>query len=587
MLNKISFKNYKAFAEGEVKIRPITILLGANSVGKSSIMQLFLLLQQTALSEKYYKSALKLHGGFVSLGEGLNLFRKKDNTKVVTIELDFYNGRIFEAFNDYFINFCQEFFYFATIMQKLYGKKNEKNKTGVLDRFKKLLRHDEDLDIRFWRLSSKEHLENLDKETFTNLVNQTYELISNVDLKDLPEDLKSGYMYHNYHSNLAYRARDNGNHFTNLKENKEEYLLTFAFLDGLTSDIKKGHFNISYDIAICEKTLVLKKVAIFNEGNMLICAEFDHQASSNFRLHSITSKYINKEAFQNRSFQSVKDIFSNPRTIFAFINDSGLSEKRKDNQSPFANTMRYLFDTFNSVSSDYFENDNINYVSPLRAHPKRYYFLDKAKINAYVDTLDGDAIAETLKENVHLKKQVNEWLEKFNLKVNVEHLEDIIHKLQVNQNSLDLDITDVGFGISQVLPVIIQGFLSHNNSLTLIEQPEIHLHPKMQAELADLFIDIVFSKNSKQKTAKPTKYLFIETHSEYLLKRLRRRISDGTIPMESVAIYLVDPDLNNNGAIIKELIIKERGQFEWPIDFYGGELLKDSTEFIKNQQNLT
>lgn len=582
MLNKVSFKNYKAFAEGQVKIRPITILLGANSVGKSSIMQLFLLLQQTALSEKNYKSALKLHGGFVSLGEGLNLIRKKDNTKILTIDLDFYNGRLFEELREeYFTNFCQEFFYFATIMQKLYGKKNDGKKVTIFDRFRKLFNTEDDLDIRFLRMSSKEISEKFDKTTFYDLVNHTYELIAKVDSKDLPEELKDDFIYHRH---ISYRMRGGGNHFNTLKDRKDEYLLTYDFLEGITKDVKKGHFSISYDIAINEKTLVLKKVTIHNEENELISVDFEQHASSNFKPHSITSKYIDKDKFNNKTFQSAKDLFSNPRTIFAFVNDLNDFERKKDNQSPFANTLHYLLNSFNNVASDYFENDNINYVSPLRAHPKRYYFLDKAKINAYVDTLDGDAIAETLKENVQLKKQVNDWLEKFNLKVNVEHLEDIIHKLQVNQNSLNLDITDVGFGISQVLPVIIQGFLSHNNSLTLIEQPEIHLHPKMQADLADLFIDIVISKNQKQKNQKPSKYLFIETHSEYLLKRLRRRISDGTISADNVAIYLIDPDLNDEGAIIRELKVQERGQFDWPIDFYGGELLKDSTEFIKNQQ---
>lgn len=582
MINKVSFKNYKAFAEGQIKIKPITILLGANSVGKSSIMQLFLLLQQTALSEKNYKSALKLHGGFVSMGEGLNLIRKKDNTKILTIDLDFYNRRIFEEFKEeYFINFCQDFFYFATMMQKLYGKKNETKKVSIFDKIKNLFNPDDDLDVRFLRMSSKEIYEKIDKETFYDLVNHTYDLISKVNIKDLPEELKNDYLYHR---RFGYRTRSDGDHFNILKERKDEYLLTFDFLEGITKDIKNGHFNVTYDIAINEKTLILKKVTIHNEDNEIINIEFDQHSSSNFKPNSITSKYIDKEKFDTKAFQSAKNIFSNPRTIFSFVNDFNDSEKGKENQSPFANTLKYLLSTFNNISSDYFENDNINYVSPLRAHPKRYYFLDKAKINAYVDTLDGDAIAETLKENFQLKKQVNEWLEKFNLKVNVEHLEDIIHKLQINQNSLDLDITDVGFGISQVLPVIIQGFLSHNDSLTLIEQPEIHLHPKMQAELADLFIDIVLPKNQKAKKQKPSKYLFIETHSEYLLKRLRRRISDGTISADNVAIYLIDPDLNDEGAVVRELKIEEHGQFDWPIDFYGGELLKDSTEFIKNQQ---
>ena len=106
-------------------------------------------------------------------------------------------------------------------------------------------------------------------------------------------------------------------------------------------------------------------------------------------------------------------------------------------------------------------------------------------------------------------------------------IKDIIHQIVVKQNSLDLDITDVGFGVSQVLPVIIQGFLSKERSITLVEQPEIHLHPKMQADLADLFIDIAINKNVKKGSS--SKYLIIETHSEYLLKRLRRRISENKI----------------------------------------------------------
>ncbi|MGJ8682561.1 AAA family ATPase, partial [Paraglaciecola sp.] len=205
-------------------------------------------------------------------------------------------------------------------------------------------------------------------------------------------------------------------------------------------------------------------------------------------------------------------------------------------------------------------------------------FLDNAKGNAFLDTLNGDEVAEILKENEKLTSKVNGWFEKFDLKVNVEHLEDVIHKLQVTQNSLDLDITDVGFGVSQVLPVIIQGFLSPKNSLTLIEQPEIHLHPQMQAELADLFIDITDIDKDEA-----SKYLLIETHSEYLLKRLRRRIAEGKISASDIAIHSISPQEGQTGANISMLEIESKGSFDWPKDFYGGELMRDTTEFLRNQ----
>lgn len=229
-----------------------------------------------------------------------------------------------------------------------------------------------------------------------------------------------------------------------------------------------------------------------------------------------------------------------------------------------------------------FSETNINYVSPLRAYPKRFYFLDRTSITGSLDTLDGDSLTELLKENAILKDNVNKWLDHFDLKIDVEAVEDIIHKLKVNQNGLSLDITDVGFGISQILPVIVQGFFTSPGSLTVIEQPEVHLHPKMQADLGDLFIDIAMpkSENGERDYAKS---LLIETHSEYLLKRIRRRIATNDISSNDVAIYMVKLDKESNCSIIEKINIENNGAFEWPEEFYGGELLKDMIEFLAAQ----
>ena len=78
------------------------------------------------------------------------------------------------------------------------------------------------------------------------------------------------------------------------------------------------------------------------------------------------------------------------------------------------------------------------------------------------------------------------------------------------------------------------------------------------------------------------KYLLIETHSEYLLRRLRRRIAEGKISSEDVAIYFLEhPDDGQSGTIINEKTISSNGYFDWPQDFYAKELLNDTTEFIK------
>ncbi len=143
-------------------------------------------------------------------------------------------------------------------------------------------------------------------------------------------------------------------------------------------------------------------------------------------------------------------------------------------------SMRELKKAFNGV--------NINHVSPLRAFPQRYYLLDKAIYHNQLNALDGTELAEVLKNNEHIKNAINELLAEFNLAVEVERVNDVIHKIIVNQNAVNLELTDVGFGISQVLPILVQAHLSPAHSITIIEQPEIHLHPKMQAWLADALI---------------------------------------------------------------------------------------------------
>ena len=121
----------------------------------------------------------------------------------------------------------------------------------------------------------------------------------------------------------------------------------------------------------------------------------------------------------------------------------------------------------------------------------------------------------------------------------------------------------------------------------MVEQPEIHLHPKMQADLADLFIDIVSGevdsrKRAGRKRENKQKYLLIETHSEYLLKRLMRRIKEGRISSEQVAVYFIEaPKEEGEPSLVVEKEVSHEGFFEWPKDFYEGEVRQDNYNFIK------
>lgn len=132
----------------------------------------------------------------------------------------------------------------------------------------------------------------------------------------------------------------------------------------------------------------------------------------------------------------------------------------------------------------------------------------------------------------------------------------------------EVKLTDVGFGVSQVLPIIVECFYVPAGSIVIFEQPELHLHPRVQSELADLFVDAIAAKED----GKPRNCQFIiESHSEHFLRRLQRRIAEQALSTEDTALYFVQGD--PEGAKIEELKVDEFGNIQnWPEDFFGDEM---------------
>lgn len=520
MLRNLRIRNYKAFEDASIPIKPITILLGANSVGKSSIIQMLLLLQQTAKEDvKSYKSALKLYGGAVNLGDAKNLFRKQDVSRDLEIGFSVFSEELSSYFkallNDY-VDHISDITRYIPIKAFLELRhkdiKNRNDYKIYIDKIIEIINKDS---------KAKDYIEQI--KTFLKFR-------ANIDLKDLESP------------------------------NKSNLLRTYDFLDKLSSEKTSHKYHFDFKIRYDKNKLSVFQYQISINHKTII--KFTDSSDEEVLFSDLIKYNINEK-------KEIKSLFNKENTIFNCF-------PFESNSSTVVNYTTDIIKKTLLILKKEFSEYNINYVSPLRAHPKRYYMLDKAKMNISLDTLDGDAIADVLKENSKLSKNVNDWLAKFKLSVNVEEFKEVVHHLVVFQNNLKLNITDVGFGISQILPVIIQGFLSPKNSTTIIEQPEIHLHPQMQADLADLFIAIIKNTNGKR--------LIIETHSEYLLKRLRRRISEQKIDPEDVAICLFHPQSEEHGAEIENLAIENKGYFEWPEDFYGGELYEDTIRFLKNQE---
>jgi predicted ATPase len=117
----------------------------------------------------------------------------------------------------------------------------------------------------------------------------------------------------------------------------------------------------------------------------------------------------------------------------------------------------------------------------------------------------------------------------------------------------------VGFGISQVLPIIVQSMLSYGKTL-LIEQPEIHLHPRLQSELATLFVESIKEPYRNE--------FVVETHSEHLILRLQRLIRQGTLQADDVSVLYVDRTPDGSRCI--PLRLDSKGGFidRWPGGFF-------------------
>jgi hypothetical protein len=213
----------------------------------------------------------------------------------------------------------------------------------------------------------------------------------------------------------------------------------------------------------------------------------------------------------------------------------------------------------------------IAYIGPLRQEPQRfgrYSPTDDSDVGS-----SGENMLSALFSDKKLVMRVNNFLAMMEMpyKIKIHQLESqetlgfVIHMALVNKHTnIELAPTDVGVGYSQVLPLITQAALSRR-SLVCVEQPELHLHPAMQARIADVFIEAAMGGSNVQ--------FLIETHSESLMLRFLRRIREGTLNPESIQVLYVDQDADG-ASHIHELPISLSGEFlaDWPQGFFDERL---------------
>jgi predicted ATPase len=168
-------------------------------------------------------------------------------------------------------------------------------------------------------------------------------------------------------------------------------------------------------------------------------------------------------------------------------------------------------------------------------------------------------------EDVSLQRALANWLEHLHLGKTVEALESLRYgseyidvRVALAAGGPTRDLTEVGFGLSQAIPVIVAALLQPRGSLLIVDLPEAHLHPGPQAEIADLFCSLAMCGRSA----------LIETHSEMFFHRLRLRAAAQPELMDRIAVYFVDaPKPDGTCSAPRRVGLNFEEELEWPAGF--------------------
>jgi len=487
--------NVKSFEDsGEIELKPITILVGKNSCGKSSLLRFPAVLKQTAIYGGL-NPPVSFFGDTIDYGNYEDIVYRKDTSQKISFSLAYSfdisgNTRIFT--DD------------ATMV---IGHRDKKTDVRKVTLTVTLSRNDKQVEVDRVELC---------------IDNTPISCLTRNDNEEGYSLLLEGY-YEKY--NLVGIN-------VNLHFNYDEVMFDKFF------PIYEGSEEVVQSIA---KTIGL---VIKNEQE----------------LEEIVHLCLRRKLYNPREQLFPKKDYSEIITIYyAFV---------------YSHSIMTLF---HRLFVSEFSN-RVAYIGPFRIVPERIY-RDSESSKKDVG-VRGENVSDILIYNSHshgmsIVSKVSDLLKKyFGYTLSVEELENQYYQIILTDaHSVKSNITDVGFGISQVLPIIMQICLSAEkaksgktpmiNDILLIEQPELHLHPAAQACLADLF-EMCVSYNPQAK-------LIIETHSEHLISKLQVLIADPDCHLDNSMVQILYVDKDEDGSsYINNIGIKENGKFEkeWPEDFF-------------------
>ncbi|PHB68225.1 hypothetical protein COE89_26075 [Bacillus wiedmannii] len=536
-LDKIRIKNLRSLQDtGNIEIKPLTLLVGKNSSGKSTFLRFFPLMKQT-LETRTNEPILWYSSRYVDFGsfkESLN-FKKKDET--IGFEFDFQVPKLYAIF-DMFRTPIRRYIYPASY-DELEGEYFSFN-----------------VDI--------ECAEKFLKSVFIKFEDHTIQL----EFKNNSKITKLIINDKEYDSNLFFPAyfKDSSN------------ILPRVLVNGMEKERDLGGF-ITADMYFSDKLYkVFKSLAFGNTSKETIKAVIDKIA-----LGSSEEIFGSMNKLESRAKKLIK----------------GLKQIKMEDEL-FEEIKNYLIGIYLNkiitVCNKYFELSfsSINYIAPLRASAERYYRIQGLS----VDEIDPQGTNIPMMIHNMSKKDQQSFIswtkECFNFEI-ISTLEGghTSLKLKYDNDSDVINLADTGFGYSQLLPIILvmwqainlnsRNQTANNSRLInryvkkfeesiqtiVIEQPELHLHPALQAKLIDTFVQIIMKSQEMDMNIK----IIIETHSETMLNRIGYLIAKKRYSIDAnlvnVVIFNKKDTYHSNVDITG---YDEKGRLiSWPIGFFSPE----------------
>lgn len=576
-----SLSNFKGFKELQsVNLKPLTVICGTNNSGKSSLIQSLLLMKQsnpTKFSPNTYgQLPLTFNDSYVQLGSFLDVVYNHSDDEEIVLKWKIENEKIrnISDIMDYSIN--------SELTVKIKNIEIEKSLTQL-----------EINNLLYKDLNSNFSLEFIRKDNGKYQIKLINILIKDIIMKWIYRN--SNYRYYNINKipELLKYLDDK-----NIKLFQEGILEEECFDDAQVTFQGIFPTQILINNFPQQSSSLLKrikeKLPSMGRGKVSVYLE---------NLIDISVSHLESIIINLDKQQPQKDKYLDL--------DLDLSISKENQNLSISNDVSLLDYYFSYRATVTFLREiwsGFRYIGPIREAPKRFYPFNNLRIidigingenMPLVLAVEKETIVPKyyrcicekksikkyeLREKDKLIDSINWWLSDF-MKLppihSINELSGIINQVKVDSLGIKLDLTDVGFGVSQILPIIVECLRMAEGETIILEQPEIHLHPSLQSKLADFFICM----------AKSGKNLVVETHSEHFIYRLCLRIAqeESNDTRNLINILFVSCDEENKSSIAKPIEVNKYGEIEnWPVGFFDENDSRDliSATLKKRMSNL-